>query len=161
MRTRAQWGRVLIVTPPDATAVVRTFGRRRSAAQACERRLELLPARKRCTGVLAPSGSASTHFRPEPADRENPPSLRNLPIACCPDPGIIALSGRMGWRRNCFDDEREMTYGSTVGITITSGMPRSGDNPVSFVVSSNANTDARVGTITVLDRVVLITQAGK
>jgi len=67
----------------------------------------------------------------------------------------------MGWRRNCFDDEREMTYGSTVGITITSSMPRSGDNPVSFVVSSNANTDARVGTITVLDRVVLITQAGK
>ena len=36
-----------------------------------------------------------------------------------------------------------------------------GDNPVSFVVSSNAGTDARVGTITVRDKVVLITQAGK
>ena len=46
-------------------------------------------------------------------------------------------------------------------ITITSSMPRSGDNPVSFVVSSNAGTDARVGTITVRDKVVLITQAGK
>ena len=46
-------------------------------------------------------------------------------------------------------------------ITITSSMPRFGDNPVSFVVSSNAGTDARVGTITVRDKVVLITQAGK
>jgi hypothetical protein len=46
-------------------------------------------------------------------------------------------------------------------ITITSGMPRSGDNPVSFTVASNAGADARVGTVTVRDKVVLITQAGK
>ena len=46
-------------------------------------------------------------------------------------------------------------------ITITSGMPRSGDNPVSFTVVANAGADARVGTITVRDKVVLITQAGK
>jgi Viral BACON domain/Putative binding domain, N-terminal len=46
-------------------------------------------------------------------------------------------------------------------ITITSSMPRSGDNPVSFTVSPNAASDARVGTITVRDKVVLITQAGK
>ena len=46
-------------------------------------------------------------------------------------------------------------------ITITSSMPRSGDNPVSFTVASNAGADARVGTITVRDKVVLITQAGK
>ena len=46
-------------------------------------------------------------------------------------------------------------------ITITSGMPRSGDNPVSFTVAANAGADARVGTITVRDKVVLITQAGK
>jgi hypothetical protein len=46
-------------------------------------------------------------------------------------------------------------------ISITSGMPRSGDNPVSFTVSANAGADARVGTIKVRDKVVLITQAGK
>jgi hypothetical protein len=46
-------------------------------------------------------------------------------------------------------------------ITITSSMPRSGDNPVSFTVAANGGTDARVGTITVRDKVVSITQAGK
>ena len=46
-------------------------------------------------------------------------------------------------------------------ITITSSMPRSGDNPVAFTVVANAGADARVGTITVRDKVVLITQGGK
>ena len=46
-------------------------------------------------------------------------------------------------------------------ITITSIMPRSGDNPVAFTVVANAGADARVGTISVRDKVVLITQSGK
>jgi hypothetical protein len=46
-------------------------------------------------------------------------------------------------------------------ITITSSMPRSGDNPVAFTVIANAGADARVGTISVRDKVVLITQGGK
>ena len=46
-------------------------------------------------------------------------------------------------------------------LTITSSMPRSGDNPVAFTAASNPGPDARVGTITVRDKVVLITQAGK
>ena len=46
-------------------------------------------------------------------------------------------------------------------ITVTTGMPRTGDNPVSFTVGANPATDARVGTITVRDKVVLITQAGR
>jgi hypothetical protein len=46
-------------------------------------------------------------------------------------------------------------------ITITSSMPRAGDNPVSFTVTANPGTDARVGTITVRDKVVSVTQAGR
>jgi hypothetical protein len=45
-------------------------------------------------------------------------------------------------------------------ITITSGMPRSGDNPVSFTVAANGGTSSRTGKITVRDKVVTITQAG-
>jgi hypothetical protein len=46
-------------------------------------------------------------------------------------------------------------------ITVTSGMPRSGDNPVSFSVAANLGAASRVGRITVRDKVVLITQGGK
>lgn len=46
-------------------------------------------------------------------------------------------------------------------ITITSSMPRSGDNPVSFTVGANGSTAARSGTITVRDRVVRVTQPGR
>ena len=46
-------------------------------------------------------------------------------------------------------------------ITITSSMPRSGDNPVSFMVAMNDGTASRVGRITVRDKVVVITQAGR
>lgn len=45
-------------------------------------------------------------------------------------------------------------------ITITSSMPRSGDNPVAFSVESNAAAP-RTGTIVVRDKVVTITQAGR
>lgn len=44
-------------------------------------------------------------------------------------------------------------------ITITTSMPRAGDNPVTFVVAAN-NGPARTGRITVRDRVVVIAQAG-
>lgn len=44
-------------------------------------------------------------------------------------------------------------------ITITSSMPRAGDNPVAFVVAAN-NGPARSGRITVRDRVVVISQTG-
>jgi hypothetical protein len=43
-------------------------------------------------------------------------------------------------------------------ITITSSMPRSGDNPVAFTIATNAGTTSRVGRITVRDKVVVITQ---
>jgi len=46
-------------------------------------------------------------------------------------------------------------------ITVTSSMPRSGDNPVAFSVAANDNTAPRTGTIAVRDKVVTITQAGK
>lgn len=46
-------------------------------------------------------------------------------------------------------------------IVITSSMPRSGDNPVAFMVAPNDGTQARTGQITVRDRVVTITQAGR
>jgi hypothetical protein len=46
-------------------------------------------------------------------------------------------------------------------LTITSSMPRAGDNPVAFTAAPNQGSDARVGTITVRDKVVLITQAGR
>lgn len=44
-------------------------------------------------------------------------------------------------------------------ITITSSMPRSGDNPVAFSVA--ATDTPRTGTIVVRDKVVTITQAGR
>ncbi len=44
-------------------------------------------------------------------------------------------------------------------ITVTSSMPRQGDNPVSFRVSANAGTTSRTGRIAVRDEVVTITQA--
>lgn len=46
-------------------------------------------------------------------------------------------------------------------ITITGSMPRSGDNPVAFTVATNDGSASRVGTITVRDKVVVITQAGR
>jgi all-beta uncharacterized protein/BACON domain-containing protein len=46
-------------------------------------------------------------------------------------------------------------------ITITSSMPRAGDNPVAFSVAANETTAPRTGTIVVRDKVVTITQAGK
>lgn len=46
-------------------------------------------------------------------------------------------------------------------ITVTSSMPRSGDNPVAFAVAANTAASARVGRITVRDKVVVITQAGQ
>ena len=46
-------------------------------------------------------------------------------------------------------------------ISVTTSMPRSGDNPVSFLVAANDGTAARTGTITVRDKVVTITQAGR
>ena len=46
-------------------------------------------------------------------------------------------------------------------ITITSSMPRAGDNPVAFTVAPNAAATPRVGRITVRDKTVVITQAGQ
>jgi Viral BACON domain/Putative binding domain, N-terminal len=46
-------------------------------------------------------------------------------------------------------------------ITITGSMPRSGDNPVAFAVAANDGTASRVGRITVRDKVVVISQAGR
>jgi len=46
-------------------------------------------------------------------------------------------------------------------ITITSSMPRSGDNPVAFTVATNDGAASRVGRIAVRDKVVVITQAGR
>jgi len=45
-------------------------------------------------------------------------------------------------------------------ITITSSMPRIGDDPVNFVVAPNATGSPRTGRITVRDKVVTITQGG-
>ena len=44
-------------------------------------------------------------------------------------------------------------------ITVTSSMPRSGDNPVAFTVAANSGTTSRSGRIAVRDKVVTITQA--
>lgn len=46
-------------------------------------------------------------------------------------------------------------------ITITTGMPRAGDNPVNFTVSANTSPQARTGQITVRDKVIALTQAGQ
>ena len=46
-------------------------------------------------------------------------------------------------------------------ITVTSSMPRSGDNPVAFNVAANDTTTPREGRITVRDKVVVISQAGR
>jgi hypothetical protein len=44
-------------------------------------------------------------------------------------------------------------------ITVTTSMPRSGDDTVRFVVSANPTSSLRTGTITVRDKAVRITQA--
>jgi hypothetical protein len=46
-------------------------------------------------------------------------------------------------------------------VIITGSMPRSGDNPVAFTVAANDAAASRVGRITVRDKVVVITQAGR
>jgi hypothetical protein len=46
-------------------------------------------------------------------------------------------------------------------ITITSSMPRSGDNPVAFAVTAHDGTTPRVGRITVRDKTVVVTQSGR
>jgi hypothetical protein len=46
-------------------------------------------------------------------------------------------------------------------ITITTTMPQAGDNPVGFTVAANPGTTARIGRITVRDKVVQITQSGQ
>lgn len=46
-------------------------------------------------------------------------------------------------------------------ITVTSAMPRQGDNPVAFAVAANDSTSARTGRLTVRDKVVVITQSGR
>ena len=46
-------------------------------------------------------------------------------------------------------------------ISVSTSMPRSGDNPVTFLVANNDGTPARTGTITVRDKAVTITQAGR
>jgi hypothetical protein len=46
-------------------------------------------------------------------------------------------------------------------IVITTPMPRTGDNPVSFTVAANDSPSARTGTIRVRDQVVQISQAGR
>jgi len=46
-------------------------------------------------------------------------------------------------------------------ITVTTPTPQYGDNPVSFTVAANPGSAARLGTITVRDKTVRITQAGR
>ena len=46
-------------------------------------------------------------------------------------------------------------------ITVTTSMPQTGDNPVSFAVSANDTTAVRAGTITVRDKIVRISQSGR
>ena len=46
-------------------------------------------------------------------------------------------------------------------ITITSSMPRTGDNPVAFTVQANDGSQPRTGTITIRDQTVTVTQAGR
>jgi all-beta uncharacterized protein/BACON domain-containing protein len=56
-------------------------------------------------------------------------------------------------------DQCLWTAQSTVPwITVTSSMPRRGDNPVAFTVLANTTGGARTGTIAVRDKVVTITQ---
>jgi len=46
-------------------------------------------------------------------------------------------------------------------LTITSAMPRTGDNPVAFTAAPNPGAEARVGRIVVRDKVVVVTQPGQ
>jgi hypothetical protein len=46
-------------------------------------------------------------------------------------------------------------------IEITTAMPRTGDNPVSFTVRANPSTQARTGHVAVRDQQVTIVQAGQ
>jgi len=45
-------------------------------------------------------------------------------------------------------------------ITVTTSMPRTGDDTVSFVVAPNASSSPRTGSITVRDKVVRVSQGG-
>jgi len=59
-------------------------------------------------------------------------------------------------------DQCVWTAQSTVAwITVTSSMPRRGDNPVAFIVAANDTPAARTGSIIVRDKVVTIVQAGR
>ena len=59
-------------------------------------------------------------------------------------------------------DQCVWTAQSTVAwITVTSSMPRRGDNPVAFIVAANDMPAARTGSIIVRDKVVTIVQAGR
>ena len=46
-------------------------------------------------------------------------------------------------------------------LTITSSMPKRGDDRVSFVVAANDGAQPRTASITVRDKVVIVTQAGR
>ena len=46
-------------------------------------------------------------------------------------------------------------------LVVTGSMPRMGDNPVAFTVAANDTAASRVGRITVRDKVVVVTQAGR
>jgi hypothetical protein len=46
-------------------------------------------------------------------------------------------------------------------ITVTTSMPQTGDNPVSFTVAANESATARAGTIAVRDQIVRINQSGR
>ena len=59
-------------------------------------------------------------------------------------------------------DQCLWTAQSTVPwITVTSSMPRKGDNPVAFVVAPNELASARTGSIAVRDKLVTIMQAAR
>ena len=55
----------------------------------------------------------------------------------------------------------EQRLASRLEGVLVQRMPRAGDNPVAFVVASNDTSVTRVGTITVKDKAVVITQAGR
>jgi hypothetical protein len=46
-------------------------------------------------------------------------------------------------------------------ITVTSSMPRSGDNPVAFTVQANGGSQPRTGQIIIRDQTVTVAQAGR
>jgi hypothetical protein len=46
-------------------------------------------------------------------------------------------------------------------ITITTTMPRTGDDPVSFTVQANTSSQARTGQLTVMDKTITVAQGGQ